>query len=391
MKPLSIALQSTPVSAALTVDLLAAKQAATGADVIRFSVGEPDFPTPPAAAQAGMHAIERGHTRYANASGTPALRQTVAEALCRDYGLSYAPAQIVITSGAKYAVYAALYALLNPGDEVILPSPYWPSYLHAARLAGGTPVIVGGVQENAWKLTPDALSRAVTKRSKVLILNNPNNPSGAVYSRAELAALCAVCRTHDLYVIADEIYANFVYDGAVFTPFASLDADAKARTVSIGGMSKAYCMTGWRIGFLAADTAVTSLVSAMLSHTTGCPCTISQEAAAAVLSETDGGRAALCHAFEQRRNALTRALSPLLGAQEKPQGAFYALLDVRPYLHSGEDERAFAMALLTEANVAAVPCTDFGLPGYLRLAYTLPEARICEGAGRILTFIGRRA
>lgn len=391
MKELASIVSALPVSTALTVDLRLKALKKLGMDVISFCVGEPDFPTPATVCEAGIRAIERGDTKYTNASGAPALKAAVAAAMLRDYGLSYTSGEIAVTTGAKYAVYAAVRAMVDPGDEVILPAPYWTSYYHIVRLAQGEPKVIRCGVENGWKLTPDQLEKAVTPRTKALILNNPNNPTGAVYTREELMSLAAVCRTYDLYVISDEIYSRLLYTPEPFCAAASLDADMHNRTVTVNGVSKAYAMTGWRIGFAASGNAdVMRAVSALLSHTTGSPNTIAQAAAEnALLGDQDAcGR--MREAFLRRRDVMTQALTGISGVRfTVPQGAFYVLLDIRALLEDGEyaDEADFALRLLEAEGVATVPCADFGAPGHIRLCYALDETRILEGVQRLKRFV----
>lgn len=392
MKPISKTVSALPVSAALSVDLRAKAHLAAGMDVISFCVGEPDFPAPEAARSACAAALDAGDAKYTNASGTPALRAAVSAALLRDCGLSYRPEQIVVTTGAKYAAYAAVRALVDPGDEIVLPAPYWTSYFHIIRLAGAVAAVVPCAPENGWKLTPDSLASAVTSKTKALILNNPNNPTGAVYTRAELQALAAVCKERDLYLVSDEIYSRLIYTDAPFCAMASVGADAYQHTVTINGVSKAYAMTGFRIGYAAASPAIIRAMSAFLSHTTGSPNTMAQAAAAAALTGAQCETERMRQAFQQRRDHLLDALSAISGIQYVvPQGAFYVLVDIRALLHNGAfaDDAAFALRLLDTEGVAAVPCSDYGAPGHIRLSYTLDEPRMREGVARLKRFIER--
>lgn len=374
-------------SAPMLVDERKKLLTAGGRDIVSFCVGEPDFAAPACAGEAASAVIKSG-ARYTNASGTPELKKAVAAALLRDSALAYAPEQVVVTTGAKYAVYAAVLALTDAGDEVVLPAPYWTSYPAILRLAGAAPVVVPCTADSGWKLTPEALIRALTSRTRALILNNPNNPSGAVYTRAELAALAGVCRDAGIAVIADEIYAGLVYDGASFAAAAAVDADMFSRTVTVSGVSKTYAMTGYRIGYAAAgDAGVVCGMSALLSHTTGCPSAVSQAAAAAALSGPQDGAERMRQAFARRRELLDAALTDAGILHTRPQGAFYMMADIRPYLSPAyPDDLAFALALLEQAGVATAPLSAFGLDGFLRLSYTLADARIAEGARRMAAF-----
>lgn len=392
MKPLSKTVSALPVSAALAVDLRAKALCAKGRDIISFCVGEPDFDTPEPVKRAGICAIESNDTKYTNASGTQALRAAVCAVLLRDHGIKYDASNIAITTGAKYAVTASILALTDPGDEVVLPAPFWPSYDSIIRLSGATPAHIPCSPEAGWKLTPGQLERAVTPQTKALILNHPNNPTGAVYTRKELAALAKVCQAHDLFVLSDEIYSHLTYTDEPFCAAASINADMFDRTVTIGGVSKAYAMTGWRIGYVAAGLEIIRAISALLSHTTGSPNSIAQAAAVEALLGPQEIKLRMKQTFQARRDRLFEALREIPGIQfTHPQGAFYAMLDLRTLLKDGnfKSEADFALQLLEDEGVAAVPCTDFGAPGYLRLSYTLDEARMLEGVARLRRFVER--
>lgn len=381
-----------PLSAALAVDMRARAHSAAGQDVISFCVGEPDFDAPASARRAGMEAIEAGDTKYTPAAGTPALRAAVAAALARDCGLRYDASGVVVTTGAKYAVYAAVLALVNPGDAVILPAPYWTSYFHILRLAGAEPIVVPCREGEGWKLRPAQLDRAAASGARALILNNPNNPTGAVYSRGELTALAEVCRARDLLVIADEIYSRLLYTDEPFCAAAAVDADMYERTVTIGGVSKSYAMTGWRIGYAAGDETVMAAMAAILSHTTGSPNSMAQAAARAALLGTQDGTERMQKSFRRRRDALVGALNEIPGLRYTvPQGAFYVLLDVSGFLRENalKDETDFALRLLDAEGVATVPGGDYGAPGCLRLSFTLEEDRMLEGVARMRRFMER--
>ena len=296
-----------------------------------------------------------------------------------------------MTAGAKLAVYAAMQAIADGGDEILLPAPYWTSYGHIIRMAGGVPVVVPGAPENDFKATAKQLAGAVTARTKALVLNNPVNPSGAVYGPRELREIAAVCRERDLYVIADEIYASLVYDGARFSSFASIDGDARRRTVTVNGVSKAYAMTGWRIGYAAGDAAIIAAIHALCSHSSGCPSAIGQAAALEAYAGAGDETERMREAMQKRRDLLCAALGGIGGVDCRvPQGAFYLLLDVRPFLRPGETDTDLAVSLLENAGVAVVPCAEFGLPGYVRLAYSQDEARLAEGARRLQDHLTQR-
>ena len=261
LKELSTIAQAVQASTTMAIDAMFKQMKADGIDVIGFGAGEPDFNTPDAIKEAGIAAIQNNVTRYTPAAGTVELRQAVCDRMKADYGLDYKPAQVVVSSGAKHLVYLALRAIVNPGDEVILPAPYWVSYIELIKMVGGVPVVVTATEAEHFKLTADKLEAAITPKTKAIMLNNPSNPTGMMYSKEELQALAAVCEKADLYVISDEIYACLAYDGREFTSFASLSADAKERTILINGVSKAYAMTGWRIGYACANEKVAKVMA----------------------------------------------------------------------------------------------------------------------------------
>ena len=394
MKALSKALSEIPVSAPTAVDALVRERRAAGEEIISFCVGEPDFETPPDIALAGIEAIRAGKTKYTNPSGIPELRRAAAEQLFSRDGLSYESSQVVVTTGAKYAVFAAVMAICDPGDEVIVPSPMWPSYRPILRLCGVALREVVCSAETGYKLTPAALAGACTEKTKAMILNNPNNPTGMLYSPAELAALAAVCREKDIYVISDEIYGRLAYDGRVFLPMAAAGEEMAERTVTITGVSKSYAMTGWRIGFAAASKEIARRISILVNHTTGSPCSVSQEAALAALLGTDAETETMRSVYEARRNTIVPALRKVpFVSFTVPEGAFYILLDVREAIRRSDslkDDFTFAMELLREERVALVPCADYGAPGHLRISYTLEEPEALEGIARLAAFVERR-
>ena len=387
MKKLSSRIAALPTSAATAVDYMVKARRAAGCDVVSFCVGEPDFPTPPIPAEAGIRAIREGKTGYTAPAGTPELRQAICEAMERECGLRYTPSMVAVTTGAKYAVYAAVMAMAEDGDEFIIPTPCWPSYAPIVTLCHGKVVYAEGSPERDYKLTPETLRSVITERSKALILNDPCNPSGAVYDREELAALMEVCREADLYVVADEVYSGILYDGRSFVPAASVSRDAFERTVTVSGVSKSYAMTGWRLGWACASEELIAAMTVFLNHTTGNPSTIAQEAALAALRSGEEDTEHMSRIYEQRRNVLLSALRELGLDCPTPAGAFYIMADVRSTaLPDGND---FAMALLEEENVAVVPCADYGFPGFVRFAYTLDTEEMEEGIARLRRFLGK--
>ncbi|MBQ4369472.1 MAG: pyridoxal phosphate-dependent aminotransferase, partial [Oscillospiraceae bacterium] len=298
MKSISNIAQGIAPSSTLAVDSLAKEMKKQGIDVITFGTGEPDFDTPENIKQAGIEAIRAGFTKYTAAAGLPELRSAVCQRLKADCGLDYENSEITIASGAKHSVYLALACTVNPGDEVILPAPYWVSYYEIIRMVGGVPVIVTADEKNDFKISAAQLEAAVTDKTKLLILNNPSNPTGMLYTRKELEALAEVCVKNDLYVLSDEIYYRLVYDGREFVSFASLSPEVKERTILINGVSKSYAMTGWRVGYSAANKQLSKVMANFVSHSTGAPATMAQMAAIEALLGDQSGIEAMRGVFD---------------------------------------------------------------------------------------------
>jgi len=378
-------------SATAALDAYAQQLIAEGRDIVNLTGGEPAFATVEAAAHAGIAAIEEGFTRYTPAAGIPQLRAAVAARL-NGQGARYRPENIVITSGAKQALYHVFTALLNPGDEVLIPAPYWVSYPYMASLAGGRPVALAGA---GLRITPAEVRQAITPRTRLLILNNPANPSGVVYSRAELAALAEVALDHDVMLISDEICEHWIYGDAEFSPLSSLDGTIADRTVTVGGVSKTYAMTGWRIGWAAAPAPVSAAVTAIQSHTASAPSSISQRAALAALNadldvELRSRRAEL----DARRHLILDSLRQAVGIHvpDEPLGAFFVFADVSGTYGRGVAGRPIASAadfaelLLSHAHVAVIPGADFAAPDHVRISYTVATAELARGLTRIADF-----
>ena len=394
MKELSAIAMAISPSATLAVDGLAKKMRADGLDVIGFGAGEPDFSTPDNINKAAIEAINTGKTKYTPAAGMVTLRKAVARRLSDDFGIEYDPADIVVASGAKHNVYIALRTLVNPGDEVIIPAPYWVTYTEAVAMVGGVPVVVYADEAHDFKITAQQLEEAITDKTKAIIINNPSNPTGMIYSEAELRAITDVCLKHDLYIIADEIYSALVYDKKPFTSIASLGAEVKEHTILVSGVSKAYAMTGWRIGFAASNMKIAKIMGNYLSHSTSAPSTISQYAAMEALSGPQEGIAAMCAVFERRRNYICSRINAMNGVSCLiPEGAFYVMLNVEKQIgrtlggrviKNGDD---FAMSMLETVHVAAVPCSSFGAPNFVRLTYAASDDDIREGMDRLEKFI----
>ena len=396
MKELSkIALAIQP-STTLAIDSMFKQMKAEGQDVVGFGAGEPDFPTPDYIKEAGIEAIRNNDTKYTPSVGTVEVRKAVCQRLKEDCGIEYQPAEIAVSNGAKTCVYASLRALVNPGDEVILPAPYWVSYIELIQMVGGVPVVVNASEAEHFKITPEKLSAAITPKTKAIMLNNPSNPTGMMYSREELEALAAVCTEADIYVISDEIYACLVYDGGEFTSFAALSEDAKERTILINGVSKAYAMTGWRIGYACANDQIAKVMANYVSHSTGSPVAISQKASVAALTGSQKKVETMRQAFEERRNYIVERMNAIPGVScIKPEGAFYVMMNISGLFGkklNGEaivDSMSFTRLLLEDSKVAVVPGIGFGADSFVRLSYATNMANIEKGLSRIADFVSR--
>ena len=396
MKPISKIAASVSPSATLAVNALAKKLKAEGKDVISFGTGEPDFPTPEPICDAGIRAIENGQTKYTPAAGTVSLRKAICARVKEDYDLDYDESQVVVASGAKHVVYLTLAVLVDPGDEVILPAPYWVSYLEMIRLFGGKPVVVTAGEDQAFKITAQQLEDAITPKTKAVLLNNPSNPTGAIYSEAELRAIADVCVRHDLYIIADEIYDKLVYDGAVFTSIPTLGEAVKQHTVLINGVSKTYAMTGWRVGYALAEKPIAKAMSSYVSHSTGAPATMAQCASEAALQLPQDQVSSMRDIFESRRNYLVKRMNSLDGVScLTPGGAFYVMMNLTQLFGKkidGEvitDADAFARIFLEKSMVAVVSCTAFGAPDFVRWSYANSMENIEKAMDRLEAFLAK--
>lgn len=394
MKQLSTVASAVRASTTLMVDALAKQMRADGLDVIGFGAGEPDFETPDNIRDAAIKAINEGKTKYTPSAGIVELRKAAADRLRLDCGVEYDYSQIIIASGAKHSVFIALCALLNPGDEVILPAPYWVSYYEMIKMAGGVPKVVYAYESQNFKITASQLEAAVTDKTKVVIINNPSNPTGMLYSRDELEALAEVCTKYDLYVISDEIYYGLVYDNKEFVSFASLSEDIKERTILINGVSKSYSMTGWRIGYSASNKEIAGVMSNYLSHSTGAPGTMNQWGAVEALVGHQDGIEAMRKVFEVRRNYIVERMNNIPGVScRKPDGAFYVMMNIEKLLGrtiggkviNNDDD--FAVAFLEKGLVAVVPCSGFGAPNFVRWTYATSMENIREGLDRLEKFL----
>ncbi|MEE3394303.1 MAG: pyridoxal phosphate-dependent aminotransferase [Candidatus Onthomonas sp.] len=394
MKSLSTIASNVQASTTLALDALYKEMKANGVDVIGFAAGEPDFPTPDYIKYAGMAAIVHDETRYTPATGTLALKKAVCKRLKEDLDLDYEPSNIVCSSGAKHCLYIALRAIINPGDEVIIPTPAWVTYNEMVKMVGAEPVTIVCTEAENFKLTPEKLEAAITDKTKCVMLNNPSNPTGMLYSREELQGIADVCVKHDLFIIADEIYYKLLYDGREFTSIASLGEDVKELTIIINGVSKSYAMTGWRIGYIAADKRVVSVMSKYLSHSTGNPSAPAQAASVAALNAPQDTVEEMRKAFEARRDYMVERMNQIPGVScLKPQGAFYVMMNISKLigktLHGQVINNAddFGDIFLKEGLVCIVPCTGFGDPNFLRWSYATSMENIKEGLDRLERFL----
>ncbi len=394
MKPISKIAQNVQASTTLAVDSMFKQMKADGLDVVGFGAGEPDFQTPDNIKEAGIRAIQEGRTRYTPSAGIAELRKAAAARLRDDCGVDYDYTQIVIASGAKHNVFLALAAVADPGDEVIIPAPYWVSYVEMARLVGAVPVVVTATEAQGFKITPAQLEAAITPKTKALMLNNPSNPTGMYYNEAELRAIAQVCVRHDLYVISDEIYYKLLYDGRRFVSFASLGEVVKERTILINGVSKSYAMTGWRIGYAAASSQIAKAMSNYVGHSTGAPSTVSQWAAVEALSGQQDTVNAMRKVFEERRNYMVSRMNAIPGVScIVPEGAFYVMMNIGALVgrtiggHLIQNDDDFAAAFLEKGLVAVVPCSGFGMPGFVRWTYAASLEDIREGMDRLEKFL----
>ena len=371
-------------SLTLSIDSKAKAMKAEGIDICGFGAGEPDFDTPEHIKQAAIAALEQGFTKYTPSSGLPELRQAISEKFAADNGLEYRPSQVIVSNGAKHSCYNAILATCEAGDEVIIPSPYWVSYPDMVRLAGAEPVIVQTNERNGWKMTAKEFENAMTPRTKMVIMNSPNNPSGAVYNRAELEAIVEVAAEEDIYILSDEIYEKLVYDGVKHVSIASLSKQAYDLTITIGGFSKSYAMTGWRLGYMGAPENIAKAVDSIQSHTTANPCSFAQKGGIAALKGDQQPLSDMHDEFDMRRNYMFDRISKIANISAvKPEGAFYVLVNISQL---GLTSQNFADRLLSKANVAVIPGAAFGDDRTVRLSYATSIDIIKKGLDRFQEF-----
>lgn len=380
-------------SATLSLNSLAKQMKSEGKDIVSFTVGEPDFDTPDNIRQAAIRAIQAGYTKYTPASGEKKLREAIAKKFSEDNGLEYSPEQIIVSNGAKQALYMMMLSVLDPGDDVLLPVPYWVSYSSQARVCGANPLPVDTTGHPELKLTPDQLEETITENSKLLILNSPCNPNGVVYSRDELSAFADIADRHDLWIFADEVYEKLIYDDNEHISIASLSDDIYNRTITFNAVSKTYAMTGWRIGYAAGPQDAITAAGRLQSNLTSGPNSIAQHAAIEALTGDQSSVLEMRETFRKRRDLLVNGLNEIEGVKcSMPGGAFYAFPDCWELLgksYNGEeinDSISLSKALIETVHLAVVPGKPFGAEGHIRLSYAVPESEIEKGLKRLAEF-----
>jgi aspartate aminotransferase len=381
MQQLTQRTTSLTPSLTLAISAKAKKMKADGVDVCGFGAGEPDFDTPQHIKDAAAKALADGFTKYTPSSGIPELRAAIAEKLKTDNGLEYKPSQIIVNCGAKHSCCNAILATCQAGDEVIIPAPYWLSYPEMVKLADASPVIVSTKEEANFKITPDQFRDAMTPATKLIILNSPGNPTGSVYSREELQALAEVALEEDILMLSDEIYEKITYDNTEFVSLASLSKEIYDLTITVNGFSKAYAMTGWRLGYVAAPEPIATAIDSIQSHSTSNPTSFAQKGALAGLKGDQSFIGEMVKAFAERRAYMHNKLSSIAGITcVKPMGAFYMLPNISSF---GLKSSAFCEKLLDQQKVAAVPGIAFGSDAHIRLSYACSMENIQKGLDRI--------
>lgn len=389
------AMNITP-SITLAITAKAKELKGAGVDVVSFGAGEPDFNTPKNIMDAAIKSMEEGKTKYTPTSGIIELREAICKKLKEDNNLSYNSNQIIVSTGAKQCLADAFMAILNPGDEVIVPIPYWVSYPELIKLADGVPVFVEGKAENDYKYTLESLNKVVNDNTKAIIINSPNNPTGTVYSIEELKEIAEFAQKHDLIIISDEIYEKLIYDGKKHVSVASLSEDAYNRTIVINGFSKSYAMTGWRLGYAAGNAEVIKLMTSVQSHVTSNTNSIAQYAGVEALNGPKDEIEKMVKKFEERRNLMIDRIKSITGLSIiRPEGAFYVMINLENYLGKSINENVinnsvdFSRELLEHEKVAVIPGSAFGLDKYIRLSYATSEELILKGLDRIERFLNK--
>ncbi len=376
-------------SLTLAIDAKAKQLKSEGQDVVGFGAGEPDFPTPQHIQDAAIEAMRAGMTKYTPSSGLPALRQAVADKFLRDQGLTYKPSQIIISCGGKHSCYNVIITLCQEGDEVIIPAPYWVSYPEMVTMAGATPVFVSATDATEFKITPEQLRQAITPRTKLFILNSPSNPTGSVYTREELKALADICVEKGVLIMSDEIYEKLVYNGTEHVSVASLSPEIFEHTIIVHGLSKAYSMTGWRIGVTAAPAPIAHAIEAVQSHSTSNAVSFAQSGAIAALNGSQDHLPVWLAEYKRRRDYAWKRLSGMPGIScVLAQGAFYLFPNISA---TGLKSVDFAARLLEEEKVAVVPGIAFGSDDNIRISYATSMSQIEKGLERMERFCERLA
>ena len=381
-------------SVTLSIDAKAKDMKQQGQDVVGFGAGEPDFPTPQHICDAAKEALALGMTRYTPSEGTLALRKAICEKFKRDNGLIYTPSEILVSGGAKHSLFTIFQAILDDGDEVLIPTPCWVSYPEMVRMAGGVPVYVQTTEENNFVPTGAAIAEKITARTKAIVITSPSNPNGCVWSVEDLQNVAKLAKEHDFYIVSDEIYEKLLYDGRTHVSIASLSADAKARTFVVNGLSKAYAMTGWRIGYAAGPQDVIKAMGNFQSQATSNPNSIAQHAGVTALLGDQNCVAEMAAEFERRRDYMVERINSIFGLScIKPAGAFYVMMNISKIIgksYQGREIKGsmdFADLLLTEEKVALVPGVAFEAEGYCRLSYAVSLSDIKKGLDRIESFV----
>jgi len=383
-------------SITLAISARAKQMKKEGIDVIGFGAGEPDFDTPSHIKEAAKGAIDKGFTKYTPAGGMKELKSAICDKFSKDNNLEYKENEIIVSCGAKHSLFNAICSICNDDDEVIIPAPFWVSYPEMVKASGAKPIIIPTDQKDGFKISPEQLKKKITSHTRIFILNSPSNPTGAVYTKEELQALAKVIIDNNIFCISDEIYEKIVYNGVSFTSIASLGEDIKRLTIVINGVSKAYSMTGWRIGYAAGDRAIIKAMTNLQSHSTSNPASISQVAALEALRGPQDCVEKMLSEFRKRRDFMIDKINSINGIScIKPEGAFYAFVSIKDVLDKRFSNKAinnslqFAEALLDNAHVAVVPGSAFGLDGYIRLSYATSLDNIKEGLKRIEDFLGK--
>jgi aspartate aminotransferase len=382
-------------SSTLTITAKANEMKANGIDVVGFGAGEPDFNTPDNICEAAIKALKNGFTKYTPVSGTLELRKAISEKFMQTNNIKYEPDQIVVSNGGKHSLTNIFSAILNPGDEVIIPSPYWLSYPEIVRLADGVPVYIRAEKSQNYKITAKQLEDACTEKTKALIINSPNNPSGMIYTKDELEAIAKVAVEKDFYVVADEMYEHLIYGNEAHISIASLNEEIYKRTITCSGVSKSYSMTGWRIGYTGSSKEVAKLMGSVQSHQTSNPNSIAQKAAYEAITGSQESVYAMRNEFEKRLNYMTERMSDMKYLSVlKPQGAFYLFVDIgKTFDKSYNGQKVgnvdnLAKILIDNYKVAVISCDDFGFEDHIRLSYAISLKEIEKGLDRIEAFLG---